>query len=399
MRATLRLLARFPALRTIHVHFSVYCATPVTEVNQDMIPSDSTAYRSAVLRELFATLAGTPLRGLTLTLTNLQNYDDPEFVSAPAFRDVLTRLDALNLVITEPMNDYLEAGEQQESRSRHKWWGTFPQTWLAPIQHTVSHLSIRAQLIVGPWGFFPKCDLRGLQFTKLKSLALGGWVMTHPWQLEWLLAQTTLEDLTLDNCSIARYVHNTRPLDDERYGRPRELYWKPTSIWRSDLRWADVFAALARMPHLHRVRSGRHNTVYGDVFPFDSDSTWIPDPEGKKPNPWIRNLLEGGYCAISCGRNHEDLREWFQEQREEADEMNDDDEPLRSFAEVSAKLVPRAQRAVAQARDDKGGDSEDTSIEGLDWAGMEEEEDLDGQMARDLEALQLLGRHIAEREN
>jgi hypothetical protein len=79
--------------------------------------------------------------------------------------------------------------------------------------------------------------------------------------------------------------------------------------------------------------------------------------------------------------------------------MNDDDEPLRSFAEVSAKLVPRAQRAVAQARDDKGGDSEDTSIEGLDWAGMEEEEDLDGQMARDLEALQLLGRHIAEREN
>jgi hypothetical protein len=184
MRQALQLLADFPSLERIHIHFARYYNNqgPETEyVDLDATPSDSVKYRYEVLSSVFDVIAAGPLQSIALTLTNLQNYSDPKLVSRPAFQNVLRRCAEINLVVVESLSSNL----------RREWWSSFPNTWLAPIQSTVARLSIRShpyQSYRGPWGFFPKCDLRGLRFENMESLTMGSWVVSHRWQIDWLLA-------------------------------------------------------------------------------------------------------------------------------------------------------------------------------------------------------------------
>jgi hypothetical protein len=311
MRQALQLLADFPSLERIHIHFARYCnnqgpSTALYYDDRDNTPSDSVEYRRDVLSTVFDVIAAGRLQGIALTLTNLQNYSDPQLVSRPAFQNVLRRCAELNLVVAESLSSNL----------RREWWSSFPNTWLAPIQSTVARLSIRShryQSYRGPWGFFPKCDLRGLRFENLESLTLGSWVVTHRWQVDWLLAQPALAHLTLDNCVIPRYVEQRRPLDDEFYPRYDGLGsdwcppWEPRTLWLPRLTWADVFTALKQSPTLRTIRSGHFDSPYGDLLPT-ARAVWTPDPDsGRKRSRILRFLIyEGGYCAFRDGY-------WFQQ--------------------------------------------------------------------------------------
>ncbi|KAJ4345513.1 uncharacterized protein N0V89_011646 [Didymosphaeria variabile] len=52
-------------------------------------------------------------------------------------------------------------------------------------------------------GIWPFCDLRGIHFPHLNSLALGHWTIAHDWQIEWITSHgQTLQSLTLDDCPI-----------------------------------------------------------------------------------------------------------------------------------------------------------------------------------------------------
>jgi hypothetical protein len=126
MRQALQLLADFPSLERIHIHFARYCNNqgPETEyVDLDATPSDSVKYRCEVLSIVFDVIAAGPLQSIALTLTNLQNYSDPRLVSRPAFQNVLQRCAELNLVVVESLRGNLG----------REWWRSFPDTWLAPI--------------------------------------------------------------------------------------------------------------------------------------------------------------------------------------------------------------------------------------------------------------------------
>ena len=196
-----------------------------------------------------------------LSICNIEDVTNYDLVKSPDFKAVLSRLDSLELCVA---TDEHEAAPESaiESVERHIFFGRdLQQYWLEPLQDKLVNLKIYSNCL---WGYLPKCDLRGLHFPRLKSLALGNMTFTHDWQLEWIISHgDTLESLTLDDCPI---IHEAMVLDDhdsERYlafDDIEGLQWhgKEPVHWAYGARWHDYFRKLHReLPHLQRFGIGR----------------------------------------------------------------------------------------------------------------------------------------------
>jgi hypothetical protein len=424
MQEALLLLGKFPGLQCIHLHFARFGKAPSLDPADeeetgngdegvfihdivDITPSDSVEYRSAVLSTVFDALADGQQQGLVLTLTNLQNWDDADFVQRPSFRKVLGACEELNLVISESATRDEYAESPGMDRQRALWWTTFPQTWLAPLLPTVTRLSIRVwNRYVAPWGwgFTPKCDLRGLQFKKLESLTLGQWAITHRWQIDWLLAQPALKDLTLDNCVIPRYVEGNSPLDEEYYPRPRGppgswmCWWEPESIWLPGLTWADVFAALKQATNLRRIESGYFDSYYGDLFSF-AKGTWIADSElGRiltdSPNGDNVETYEGGYCAFDGARfcHLHGGDSWFRIKCWRSSRNRE--KTRKSLSEISKAMLAVAQgEPPAEYKDRR----EPSELRYVDWDAIAKADAERNITARDMQALRELQQELVQR--
>lgn len=110
------------------------------------------------------------------------------------------------------------------------------------------------------WGYHPTCDLRGVYFPSLKSLALNKWTFTHAWQFHWILSHgDTLSLLSLDNCPMVHDVFVSSELDDEGYpvidpaGSQTNSEKRPVNHRTYSARWHEFFRALkAGLPRLKR---------------------------------------------------------------------------------------------------------------------------------------------------
>lgn len=133
-------------------------------------------------------------------------------------------------------------------------------TWLSPCSATLTRLALYSDQY---FGYMPRLDLRGLHFPRLRTLALGNYIISHAWQLDWLARHgPSLRHLYLDDCSIINYFQLYAPTDIEGYVTapckpyPDDLLHRPT-IRTSSLRWAAVFDALrAAGTSLHTFRIG-----------------------------------------------------------------------------------------------------------------------------------------------
>jgi hypothetical protein len=75
-----------------------------------------------------------------------------------------------------------------------------PSIWLKPAMGSLENLSLYSTFY---WGAYPRVNLDGVHFPRLKSLSLGHFSFVDDKQLDWILEHSsTLEELYLDDCPI-----------------------------------------------------------------------------------------------------------------------------------------------------------------------------------------------------
>lgn len=203
-----------------------------------------------------------PINLTTLTISNLSEKDSEYLMSSAAMRRFLETqsLSKLQLLTTSDKNvdDYISPFSMHD---RYEFFENLPSTWLSPpIADRLRTLSLYAGEY---WGWCPKMDFRVLSkgkngtggLSNLKSLALGKFVFSHQWQVDWVAqlgsdnGRGGLEELYLDNCPIMWRARFFGPADSEGFplreamasegANPSAIDWNPTTV-DVDLRWNTV---------------------------------------------------------------------------------------------------------------------------------------------------------------
>ncbi|KAF2870040.1 hypothetical protein BDV95DRAFT_608063 [Massariosphaeria phaeospora] len=191
----------------------------------------------------------------------------------------------------------------------------FPTNWLKPTAQNLKHLTLYADL---PFGFFPKLELRDIHFPQLRTLALGQYVISHDWQVDWIISHhATLYELYLDHCSILfqighsskaglneeGYFHDDKksactsthdglwqesvwysldPTDDGWSQSTKEEIYNAVTFASFGTRWHDVFDRFSRsLPRLRTFRFGS-----SDQWKFDTDNRFEDSEPGLPIMPW-----------------------------------------------------------------------------------------------------------------
>jgi hypothetical protein len=216
MRRAIQLCGNFPNLTRIEVEFARVCTLDRGDFFA-MDAEDTFEYRQAILKSLCRALSGsnnsTPYL-TTLSLKNLQNVNDSALVTSENFTKLLKRITNLRLRIVMEYDDACPEAAW-EIEEMHTFFHELPSTWLKPCSENLTSLTLHA---VEWWGYYPKCDFRGLHFPKLKFLELGNYTFTHDWQMEWIYSHgDTLETLVLDDAVIVQRIRLVGALDSEGY--------------------------------------------------------------------------------------------------------------------------------------------------------------------------------------
>jgi hypothetical protein len=200
-------VGRFPKLREIEVRFASEC---IREDGEDGLyglakdVAETTTFRTEVLKSFFRGLNHAEHPATTcdsLTIKNLQDWTDEEIYESENFQAVCKRLKRLHLQIATESDDASPENSIEKPGCHHGFTEDLPDRWLKPLQSQLTHLTIYGTECF--WGMWPFCDLRGIHFPKLKSLALGNFTFVHDWQVDWILSHGhTLKELVLDDCPI-----------------------------------------------------------------------------------------------------------------------------------------------------------------------------------------------------
>lgn len=215
--------------------------------------------------EFFDTVQSFPEKAINLailTISNLSEKDSEYLMSSAAMTRFLATqsLSKLQLLTNSEKWD----GDSRipfTIHNRYEFFENLPSTWLSPpIADRLRTLSLFAN---DYWGWSPKMDFRVLSqgkngtggLSNLRTLALGGYVFIHQWQVDWVAqlgsdnGRGGLEELYLDNCPILWRARIFGPKDSEGFP-PKETIAAedgnpaPQSLDRCTLvvrlRWCDV---------------------------------------------------------------------------------------------------------------------------------------------------------------
>ena len=165
-----------------------------------------------------------PLR--ELTIANLADYSDYCIEGSEAWKTLMSlpSLVDLKLLITTEED---EAAPENSIyfTEKYDFFDSLPSTWLC-VDMT-QRLRVLSLYFKDYWGWFPIMDFRNCgeesPFPQPKVLALGNYVFTHEWQVEWFSklgsenSSGGLEELYLDDCPI---LHHARQNDVCEGGYP-----------------------------------------------------------------------------------------------------------------------------------------------------------------------------------
>lgn len=233
--------------------------------------------------ELFDTVQSFPDKAInlsTLTISNLPEKNSEYLMSSAAMTHFLETqsLSKLQLLTTSDKDD--DAPIRNFSlHDRYEFFEKLPSTWLSPrIADRLRTLSLFAR---DYWGWCPKMDFRLLSqgrngtggLSNLRSLALGKFVFSHQWQVDWVAqlgsdnGRGGLEELYLDDCPIMWRARLFGPVDSEGYplreamageegGHPSAINWDATTV-DVDLWWSTVLRQWRqKMPSLKVFKMG-----------------------------------------------------------------------------------------------------------------------------------------------
>lgn len=212
-----------------------------------------------------------------LTVTNLADFYDTDLVASGALKKVMSlpSLTELKLLIATEIDESMHESPVFYEE-KYEFFNHLPETWLAPsISDNLRVLSLYYNEY---WGWLPKMDFRGMAFPRLKVLALGQYVFSHDWQIDWIASigqengSGGLEELYLDNCPIMFQALQASPLDEKDPGYPllsaildgaAEDLFKYPMRWHHVLpRWATTLKAL----RVFRMGHGSWHSAPEDTF-------------------------------------------------------------------------------------------------------------------------------------
>ncbi|KAF4974934.1 hypothetical protein FZEAL_8197 [Fusarium zealandicum] len=161
------------------------------------------------------------LRGLTVR--NLAHYVDRRLTDSEAFNTVMdsgTLVD-LKLQFAEQSSMTFNRG-LPDGIGEHDVFADLHKTWLRPA--VASNLRVLSLYYFHDWGWCPKMDFRFINpaeggFPNLRVLALGTYVFSHEWQIDWIASQGKrnpyggLQELYLDDCSVLYHAKYKAPLE------------------------------------------------------------------------------------------------------------------------------------------------------------------------------------------
>ncbi|KAI1337850.1 hypothetical protein F5Y15DRAFT_389420 [Xylariaceae sp. FL0016] len=150
----------------------------------------------------------------TVTISNLDGFDDAHLTSSKDFSDLFDYpyLKELKLLVSTP-------SVQQETC---EFLEALPRTWLRPP--VADNLRVLSLYCTEYWGWHPKMDFRTVSpkaisaFPNLEVLALGNYVFSHQWQVDWIASlgcgngKGGLKELYLDDCPIMWRARVWKPL-------------------------------------------------------------------------------------------------------------------------------------------------------------------------------------------
>ncbi|CAJ2509847.1 Uu.00g057470.m01.CDS01 [Anthostomella pinea] len=160
-----------------------------------------------------------PIKLKTLTISRIDAYDDTRLTSSRDFHQVIEspNLRELKMFTNENLM------KSDDETGRYTFFECLPMTWLNPrIAQNLRTLSLYTS---DYWGWDPKMDFRqanpgsASSFPNLKVLALGNYVFSHQWQVDWLASLGSdngdggFRELYLDDCPIMWFARSWKPLD------------------------------------------------------------------------------------------------------------------------------------------------------------------------------------------
>ena len=186
--------------------------------NQYLEIEESRGLRYEILSTIFLAINYESKHLLTLrslSIHNLQNFNDKRLTTHPSFNATLANLKALRLFIINESIDHAPENEL-DLPEVSTFFSQLLGTWLTPATKGLTTLSLFAGNHY--FGWLPKLDLRGIHFPALKILAFGNYTFTNDWQADWIGSHgATLKELYLDDCPIIWHRRVNGPLDSEGY--------------------------------------------------------------------------------------------------------------------------------------------------------------------------------------
>ncbi|KAM5349241.1 hypothetical protein ACJ41O_005748 [Fusarium nematophilum] len=267
------------------------------------------------------------------TIANLADYDDPNNRASKAWQKVLSLPSLVDLKLFIATETISAAPESAVCfPEKYELFEGLSRSWLRP--GLADNLKVLSLYFRDYWGWFPKMDCRliggDLPFPKLKVLALGNYVFSHNWQIDWFATvgqengSGGLEELYLDDCPILFKANQAGPFDAKDAGYPvtsivmqqRSTYevHEYSLRWHHILsRWAVTMKALKVCRLGHGSWDGRahdtFNTITRDPDYADVDRRILdyriahqahrvfacPEPTREKDSPEVREwTLDSG---------------------------------------------------------------------------------------------------------
>ncbi|KAM0321176.1 hypothetical protein ACHAPQ_009631 [Fusarium lateritium] len=213
-----------------------------------------------------------------LTITNLADHYDSDLASSDAFKKVMSMpsLTDLKLFVATERNEDSDEG-MAYYEEKYAFFGSLPNTWLS--QSIADNLTVLSLYASDYWGWFPKMDFRNMKFPHLRVLALGHYVFSHEWQIDWVSSigrgerSEGLRKLYLDDCPILFQAHLSSELDESDPGYPdleSVFNLVPADMHEYTMRWSDILSRWATsMTGLREFRIG-HGHWTADDAPQDT---------------------------------------------------------------------------------------------------------------------------------
>ncbi|KAJ4200062.1 hypothetical protein FSOLCH5_011287 [Fusarium solani] len=225
-----------------------------------------------------------------LTVTNLADFHDTDLVASGALKKAMSLpslIDLKLLIATEMDESMNESSVYYEEK--YEFFDHLSQTWLAPS--IGDRLRVLSLYYNEYWGWLPKMDFRSMNFPQLKVFALGHYIFSHDWQIDWIASigqkneSGGLEELYLDDCPILFQALQASPLDASDPGYPAlstvldeadsEMHEYPMRWHHVLTRWATSLKALRvfRMGHgeWHQAPEDTFKSVLKDFRDVDED--------------------------------------------------------------------------------------------------------------------------------